>query len=283
VRVCPTAWRCPQLATHAGRVRHGGQDEYIDVTELLTVINERTQEIKPLITSWAKASMEDARRRERREHELNAVGSGRLSVLPLIAAQVNSAEHAMVERELASLDTEAHAALHGHAIESLDRANASMDANAATLKRHLRSFFGEVSDIEKIFRILDASSDMLISEGELRKGLQALGFDAPKEAVSALFDQLDTDGDYKLSYYEFSAWIHDDDAPAAAAPPDAAASPAAAPAPAAAPPAAAAVEPAPASLDAALSREFTALVTSLSREPSVQNMVAQSGGGVGGP
>jgi Ca2+-binding EF-hand superfamily protein len=51
---------------------------------------------------------------------------------------------------------------------------------------------------------------MLISESELRKGLEALGFHAPKEAAGALFDELDSDANNKLSFSEFSAWIHAD-------------------------------------------------------------------------
>jgi len=198
------------LSTHAGR-----PDEKIDLNQLLTVINERTQNVKPLIVSWAKAAVEDAKRRSL-HHNSAYSSSQRLPLLPMLAQQAStdsSVDHDTVERELAKLanmEHEAHYTHHDDSLAALDHANAVLDDTASNLKHHLRAFLGEVTDVERLFRTFDKSQDMLISESELRKGLEALGFHAPKEAAGALFDELDSDANNKLSFSEFSAWIHED-------------------------------------------------------------------------
>jgi hypothetical protein len=146
-----------QLSTHAGR-----PDEKIDLNQLLTVINERTQNVKPLIVSWAKAAVEDAKRRSL-HHNSAYSSSQRLPLLPMLAQQAStdsSVDHDTVGRELAKLanmEHEAHYTHHDDSLAALDHANAVLDDTASTLKHHLRAFLGEVTDVERLFRTFDKS------------------------------------------------------------------------------------------------------------------------------
>ena len=55
----------------------------------------------------------------------------------------------------------------------------------------------------------DPNRSYEISQTEFRKALHAHGFDAPKDLTQALFDELDSDGTYKLDYKELQAWLDD--------------------------------------------------------------------------
>jgi hypothetical protein len=55
-----------------------------------------------------------------------------------------------------------------------------------------------------LFRKWDRDGDARIGIKELRRAVLALGYDVPREAVSALFDTMDTDGGGQIDYKEMN-------------------------------------------------------------------------------
>ena len=55
-----------------------------------------------------------------------------------------------------------------------------------------------------------AAQSYEISQTEFRKALHAHGFDAPKQLTQVLFDEIDSDGTYKIDYKEMQAWLDDE-------------------------------------------------------------------------
>lgn len=52
---------------------------------------------------------------------------------------------------------------------------------------------------------------MTISENELRKGFEDIGFHTSDDIFSALFDELDESSNYKISFHEMKRWLEADD------------------------------------------------------------------------
>lgn len=64
---------------------------------------------------------------------------------------------------------------------------------------------------ESIFRAWDGNGSFAISAGEFGEGLQQLGFEAPKEVIQAIFDELDDDDSFKIGFHEFKTWLYGSD------------------------------------------------------------------------
>ena len=64
-------------------------------------------------------------------------------------------------------------------------------------------------DVRAAFLEMDESGDCQLSPTELHHMLQQLGFEATHACVLSLFDAIDEDASYKLTFNEFSAWMHD--------------------------------------------------------------------------
>ena len=64
---------------------------------------------------------------------------------------------------------------------------------------------------ESIFRSFDGNGSFAISAGEFGDGLKQLGFDAPKEVIEAIFDELDDDDSFKIGFQEFKTWLYGSD------------------------------------------------------------------------
>ena len=79
------------------------------------------------------------------------------------------------------------------------------------LKEGLRANGQRIIDL---FRSWDLDGDALISEDEFAKGLHASGFRVPSKVVKKLFDELDADANYRLSFSELNAWLKSSDADA---------------------------------------------------------------------
>ena len=93
--------------------------------------------------------------------------------------------------------------------------NNQLDLDEVTVKAllHMLREFLEVNqmDAQAFFRALDLKGTWRISESEMRKGLAQLGFASSRELAEILFDELDTDADYRLSFSEIHAWIRERD------------------------------------------------------------------------
>ena len=93
--------------------------------------------------------------------------------------------------------------------------NNQLDLDEVTVKAllHMLREFLEVNqmDAQAFFRALDLKGTWRISESEMRKGLAQLGFASSRELAEILFDELDTDADYRLSFTEIHAWIRERD------------------------------------------------------------------------
>ena len=77
------------------------------------------------------------------------------------------------------------------------------------LKEGLRAHGQRVIDL---FRTWDVDGDALITENEFSKGLTSLGFRVPPKVVKRLFDELDADANFRLSFSELNQWLRSGDA-----------------------------------------------------------------------
>ena len=76
----------------------------------------------------------------------------------------------------------------------------------AELQGGLRAHRVRVIDL---FRDWDLDNDALISEDEFSRALYELGFRVPKSALTRLFDELDMNGDERLSFSELNEWLRE--------------------------------------------------------------------------
>jgi Ca2+-binding EF-hand superfamily protein len=89
------------------------------------------------------------------------------------------------------------------------------EGDGVEFTRRLRDWLrgdGSVKAIERVMRIfrrLDADRSMEISQKELTKGLQQLGYDGPSHVIEAVFDVIDEDATYKIGFGEFKTWLLD--------------------------------------------------------------------------
>ena len=61
---------------------------------------------------------------------------------------------------------------------------------------------GSLSRVVDLFKRLDTNGGGWIDRREFRQAIRAMGFDAPREEVDAIFDEVDADGSGKVSYRE---------------------------------------------------------------------------------
>ena len=65
----------------------------------------------------------------------------------------------------------------------------------------------ETSDYATTFALIDVDGDGLITAGELKKLMEALGGDVSDEAAAHAVEVLDTDGDGLVSLEELTAYL----------------------------------------------------------------------------
>lgn len=165
-------------------------DGTINVRELLTIVHSRTADLRPLLVGWAKhTTNENVRERYKAaERKARFKEDKRRQRMEALNAGVKP------------LDT---------------NMNNQLDLDEVTVKAllHMLREFLEVNqmDAQAFFRALDLKGTWRISESEMRKGLAQLGFASSRELAEILFDELDTDADYRLSFTEIHAWIRERD------------------------------------------------------------------------
>lgn len=99
------------------------------------------------------------------------------------------------------------------ALRSLAKVEADEGEEVKELLALLRAFLREHAPgggprAEAIFKSLDEKGDRLIHEGEFRHALKAMGFNHSGVAQQ-LFDLLDTDASFTISYRELSKWLNE--------------------------------------------------------------------------
>ena len=212
----------------------------ITAMQFLYVIHERTDGLKTLISEWS-AARRMQREAQRTQHEASAStrAPAALTCAPDAAAPVPGAlpELAPSKLELAAappaMAPSAATALSRLAITEpapttlsrlqavasrallddlpvmdeetrlhmlADASSARVDRALQRLRRWLRKQ-GMRSAVD-VFRTWDRNSNFQISQMEFRDALAAHGFHAPVEAITALFDAIDTDANYQLSFGE---------------------------------------------------------------------------------
>ena len=156
-------------------------DGTINVKELLSIVHDRTADLKPLLVGWARqSSAENKRSRERRSAD---------------AAQF-ARRPSQLNEGLQSLDRDDNG--------QLDLDEVGVPALLRTLREHLQE---SGMDAQAFFRHLDVNGTWTVTETELRFGLDQLGFPFSRELATALFDELDTDANYRLNFSEVAAWM----------------------------------------------------------------------------
>ena len=78
------------------------------------------------------------------------------------------------------------------------------------VRRELEKLLKEnAARVMDLFREMDQDASGVISEREFRRALTTLGFQGSADAVQKLFDELDSGGNYTLSFTEMNDWLHD--------------------------------------------------------------------------
>ena len=72
------------------------------------------------------------------------------------------------------------------------------------IRRALKSNGRRVMDL---FREWDVDNDALITQAEFNRALVELGFHVSEEMANKIFDELDANSDYKLSFEEVNCWL----------------------------------------------------------------------------
>ena len=70
----------------------------------------------------------------------------------------------------------------------------------------------DIANVRAMFKAFDTNKSYAIGSNEFVHGLEQLGLEESREVAQALFDELDDDGSYHVSFHEFKAWLykHDD-------------------------------------------------------------------------
>ena len=77
-----------------------------------------------------------------------------------------------------------------------------------TLRREMRS---DIKRTEAIFRAWDSDGSMSLSKGELGEALAAMGFSSTRELTQTIFDELDDDASFSITFHEFKGWVFSGD------------------------------------------------------------------------
>ena len=161
-------------------------DETIAVLTLLTLVQARTEDLKPLLVGWSKHSITHA----------PATADAQLPPLHRATSGGDVVSDAL-KNKLEALDTDKDGIL------DLD------EVDIKTMLRDLRQWMlSEGMDAQKLFRALDTSNNMCITETETYVGLDRMGIHGSRELATALFDELDDDGSYRVNFSELNAWLN---------------------------------------------------------------------------
>ncbi|GFO13900.1 calmodulin [Plakobranchus ocellatus] len=67
-----------------------------------------------------------------------------------------------------------------------------------------------LAEIRELFRIFDKNHDNTISSGELGKMLRCMGMDVTEAEVATIMKELDKNGNGKIEYKEFKAFMQEE-------------------------------------------------------------------------
>lgn len=162
-------------------LRFVGNGEYIGVVEFMVALHDRNEELRPLMVAWAQGPTP-----EPSKDAETLGGAANESAAPSLAAS--------------------------HLQDAIQRLEQSSEAEkkAFTSKAlaALRSWLMEDRErTRKHFERWDRDGSAHISEPEMRGALRTMGLEVPKEVVLAVFDDIDQDGNYKITFQELNTWM----------------------------------------------------------------------------
>ena len=102
------------------------------------------------------------------------------------------------------------------AVEATDRIDEQKESNRLTgiganpeeVKRSLENLLrSNAALVMDLFVEWDDDRSGLVTEKEFARALRELGYEGSKEAIQALFDDMDSSGNYTVSFHELNAWL----------------------------------------------------------------------------
>ncbi|CAL1543767.1 unnamed protein product [Lymnaea stagnalis] len=84
------------------------------------------------------------------------------------------------------------------------------DEAGSPFSRDSRDWLPSYKEIKELFRIFDKNHDNTISSSELGKMLTCMGMEVSEEEVGTLMKELDKNGNGKIEYREFKAFMQDE-------------------------------------------------------------------------